>query len=60
MCSGSSLFVWCIFPLGMRCLSAASMALVNIFVVVCAFCGVSVPASVCSISCVNSGQFALL
>ena len=52
MCSGSSFCVWC--------LSAASIALVSIFVAVCAFCGVSVSASVCSISCVNSCQFALL
>ena len=60
MCSGSSFCVWCIFPFGMWCLSAASIALVSIFVVVCAFCGVSVSASFCSISCVNSCQFALL
>ena len=60
MCSGSSFCVWCIFPFGMWCLSASSIALVSIFVAVCAFCGVSVSASVCSISCVNSCQFALL
>ena len=41
-------------------MSAPSMALVSIFVAVCAFCGVSMLASVCSISCVNSCQFALL
>ena len=35
MCSGSSLCVWCIFPFGIRCLSAANMALVSIFVAVC-------------------------
>ena len=46
--------VWCIFPFGMWCLSAASMALLSIFVAVCAFCGASLSASVCSISCVNS------
>ena len=47
MCSGSSFCVWCIFPFGMWCLSAASMSLVSIFVAVFAFCGVSVSASVC-------------
>ena len=34
MCSGISLCVWCIFPFGIWCLSAVSMALVNIFVAV--------------------------
>ena len=60
MCSGYSFCVWCIFPFGMWCMSAASIALVSIFVAVCAFCGVSVSASVCSITSVNSCQFALL
>ena len=60
ICSGSSLCVWCIFTFGIWCLSAASMALVSIFVEVSAFYGVSVFASVCSIFCVNSCQFALL
>ena len=59
-CSGSCFCVWCIFPSGMWCLSATSIALVSIFVAVCAFCGVSVSASVCSITCVNSCQFTLL
>ena len=35
------------------------MALVSIYVAVCAFCGVSAFESVFSISCVNFGQFAL-
>ena len=62
MCTGSSLCTQRgVFSLSLYdvCLRRVWRWLV-FFVAVCAFCVVSVFASVCSISCVNSCQFALL
>jgi len=60
MCSGSSLCLLCIFPRGMLCLSACSMAFVSILLAVCTLSGVCMFVSVCSISWVKFVQFAFL
>ena len=59
MCSGSG--VWCvfIFPLGMWCLSAISIAFVRILFPVCTLVGAGLSCKVFSIAVVKSGQFAL-
>ena len=55
---------WCfpfMFPLGMKCLSAATMASVMILFIWCGFCAsVMLFVSAVSMNCVNLGQFAFL
>ena len=57
---GSSLFLLCVLPLGMLCLSALSIRFVSILLAVCVLSGSCVFCSESSISWVNAVQFALL
>ena len=59
MFSGSSFCVLCILPFGMWCLSACRIMLVSMLFAVCTLSGMFMLSSACSISCVNSVQFAL-
>ena len=58
MCFGSSLFVECILPFGMLCLSAWRMMFVKMVFVVCMSGGMSEKAA--AVSVVNCVQFAFL
>ena len=60
MCSGSILCLGFIFPLGMLCLSAVSIAFVIILLSVCTLFVGCMLSSMFSISCVNSSQRAFL
>ena len=60
MCSGSSLYLFLIFPCGMWCLSAARIVFVSILLAVCKLGGICMLVRVCSISCSNSVQSAFL
>lgn len=58
MCVGSSLCLFCIFPLGMCCLSACSMMLVIVLQSVCMLSVFGVFCMLFSMCSVNAGQFA--
>ena len=60
MCSGSNLYLFCILPCGMFCLSAARMVLTSMLFALRMFEGICMFVRASSISRVNDGQFAFL
>ena len=60
MCSGSSLYVVCILPFGVLCLSAWRIMFVKMVFVVCMSGGGRMPDNVASVYVVNCVQFAFL